>query len=185
MTPGDATLLYELRVQLKAVDPPVWRLLQVRWDTTLHHLHEVLQVAMGWTNSHLYLFHVGDTVYGEPSSEWDTIVRDSTRVKLETIFSESGGSFLYEYDLGDSWMHAITLEGTLDVKGEEMAWCAGGARACPPEDCGGPPGYEHVLEAISDPHHQEHGAMLDWVGGGFEPEEFDVQAADSALSRLA
>lgn len=123
MTPGDATLLYELRVQLKAVDPPVWRLLQVRWDTTLHHLHEVLQVAMGWTNSHLYLFHVGDTVYGEPSSEWDTIVRDSTRAKLETIFSESGGSFLYEYDLGDSWMHAITLEGTLDVKGEEMARC--------------------------------------------------------------
>jgi len=177
-------LLYELRVQLKGVDPPVWRMLQVRRDTTLHHLHEVLQVAMGWTNSHLYLFHVGEKVYGEPSPEWESEIQDSTSTTLEEIVSGGSPSFLYEYDLGDSWMHAITLEGTLDVKGKEMAWCTGGARACPPEDCGGPPGYQHFLEAISDPRHQEHGAMLDWVGGGFDPEEFDVEATDLALSRL-
>ena len=177
-------MVYELRVELKGIDPPVWRMLQVPRPATLHRLHQVLQVGMGWTNSHLYLFHVGGKVYGEPSHEWDFEVQDSTSTTLEEIVSEGSASFLYEYDLGDSWMHEITLQQTVEAEGEERPRCTGGARACPPEDCGGPSGYEHLIQAISDPGHGEHDAMLEWAGGDFDPEDFDAEAVDLALSRL-
>lgn len=176
-------MLYELRVQLKGIDPPVWRMLQVPHRATLDRLHQVLQVAMGWTNSHLYLFHIGGKVYGEASPEWESEVQDSTSTTLE-IVSGGNGSFLYEYDLGDSWMHEITLQRTVEAEGEERPRCTGGARACPPEDCGGPPGYGYFLQAISDRSHEEHDAMLEWAGGDFDPEDFDAEAVDLALSRL-
>jgi len=182
---GGKTLLYEFRVELKGTDPLVWRMLQVPHRATLHRLHQILQVAMGWTDSHLYLFHVGGKVYGEPSPEWDSEIHDSTSTTLEEIVSEGSPSFLYEYDLGDSWMHEIRLRGTLEANGEERPRCTGGARACPPEDCGGPPGYKYFLEAISDPGHEEHDAMLEWAGGDFDPQDFDPGVADLALILLA
>ena len=181
LKPGDTTLLYEFRVELKGIDPPVWRMLQVPHRATLHRLHEVLQVAMGWTNSHLYLFHMGRKVYGEPSPEWESEVQDSTSTTLEEIVSEGSASFLYEYDLGDSWTHEITLQQAVEAEGEERPRCTGGARACPPEDCGGPSGYEHLIQAISDPGHGEHDAMQEWVGRDFDPEDFDAGAVDLAL----
>ena len=177
-------MLYEFRVELNGIDPPVWRMLRVPHDATLHRLHQVLQVAMGWTNSHLYLFHVGGKAYGEPSLEWQSDVQDSTSARLEEIVSEGTPSFLYEYDLGDSWMYEITLRRALEASAEERPGCTGGARACPPEDCGGPAGYEDFLQAISDPGHEEHVAMLRWSGGDFDPEEFDAGAVDLALSLL-
>src|SRR3972149_4358279 len=176
-------MLYEFRVELIGTDPPVLRIVQVPHRATLHRLHDVLQLAMGWTNSHLYLFHVGGKVYGEPSPEWESEVQDSTRTTLEEIVFEEDTPFLYEYYLGDSWMHEITLQRTLEAEGKESPRCTGGARACPPEDCGGPSGYEYFLEAISDPDHEEHDVMLEWVGGDFDPEDFDAGLVDSALSR--
>ena len=177
-------MLYELRVVMKGIEPPVWRTIQVPENATLHRLHEVLQVAMGWTNSHLYLFHVGGKVYSEPSPEWELDVQDSTSTTLEEIVSKGGPSVLYEYDLGDSWMHEVTLQEMAEAGGEERPRCTGGARACPPEDCGGPSGYEYFLEAISDPGHEEHERMLEWVGGHFDPEEFEAGAVDRALELL-
>lgn len=177
-------MLYELRVVLKDTEPPIWRVIQVPEHATLHRLHEVLQVAMGWTNSHLYLFHVGGSTFGEPSPEWELDVRDSTHTMLSDIASQGSVPFLYEYDLGDSWLHEITIQGTVESRGAERPRCTGGARACPPEDCGGPIGYRDFLEAISDPRHEEHEAMLDWVGGHFDPEEFDAGAVDRALALL-
>jgi len=137
---------------------------------------------MGWTNSHLHLFDVDGKLYGEPSTEWDFEVLDSRKMTLEKIFTEGRTSFLYEYDLGDSWRHEIKLLGTVD--GEEKSGCVAGARACPPEDCGGTTGYYGLLVALSDPDHEEHDAMLEWVGGKFEPNAFDVAAVDRALKRL-
>lgn len=176
-------MFYELRVQLEGTDPPVWRTVQVPQRATLHRLHEVLQVAMGWSDYHLYLFHVGGKVYGEPSPEWESEVYDSTSTTLEEIIFKGSPSLLYEYDLGDSWMHEITLQRILEAEGKEWPRCTGGARACPPEDCGGPPGYAYFLEAISDPNHEEYDAMLEWVGGDFDPEDFDAGLVDSRLSR--
>ena len=174
-------MLYELKVVMKHIEPPVWRTIQIPESATLHRLHQVLQVAMGWTNSHLYLFHVGGKAYSEPSPEWEPDVLDSTSTTLEEIFSEGSPSFLYEYDLGDSWMHELTLQRAEEAEGEERPRCTGGARACPPEDCGGPSGYEDFLEAISDPGHEDHRRMLEWVGGRFDPEEFEAAVADRAL----
>ena len=173
---------YELKVVLKNIEPPIWREVTVPEDTILHQLHQMLQVVMGWTNSHLYLFDVGGRMYGEPSAEWEFEVRDSTRTTLEEIVSHNSPSFLYEYDLGDSWMHEITVQRTVEDAAEGRPRCTGGARACPPEDCGGPGGYEYFLEAMTDPEHEEHLSMLKWAGGDFDPEEFDAGAVDWTLS---
>ena len=176
-------MLYELKVELQGIEPPIWRVLQVSSRMSLLRFHQILQLAMGWTNSHLHLFEVDGKRYGEPSTEWDIEVLDSRKMTLEKIFSEGTPSFVYEYDLGDSWRHEITLLGT--VEGEEKPGCTAGARACPPEDCcGGTRGYYGLLVALSAPDHEDHNAMLEWVGGKFDPGAFDVAAVDRALKRL-
>jgi len=178
------TLLYEIEVVLKEIEPPIWRMLQVPSRTSLRRLHRILQCAMGWTNSHLHLFDVDGKLYGESSTECDFEVLDSRRMTLEKIFSQGRTSFLYEYDLGDSWMHEITLQRLVETEEEEKIGCTGGARACPPEDCGSTTGYYHLLVALSDPDHEEHDAMLEWVGDKFDPNAFNVAAVDQALRRL-
>ena len=177
-------MLYELRVELKEIEPPIWRVLQVPSRTSLLKFHRILQRAMGWTNSHLHLFDVDGKLYGEPSTEWDLEILDSRKMTLGKIFTEGRTAFLYEYDLGDSWRHNITLMGTVEGEAEEKLACTAGARACPPEDCGGIMGYYGLLVALSDPEHEEHDTMLEWVGGKFDPKAFDVAAVDRALKRL-
>ena len=176
-------MLYELKVELRDIDPPVWRMLQVPGRISLHDLHLVLQTAMVWRNYHLYMFHAGPKRYSEANSEWGLEIQDSVRTTLEEVVSEENRSFLYEYDMGDGWMHEITLQRVLSARGRERPRCTGGARACPPEDCGGVGGYEDFLKAISDPKHEEHFAMLKWAGGKFDPEEFDAEVVDAALRR--
>jgi hypothetical protein len=177
-------LLYELRVELQEIEPSIWRIIQVPSRASLLRLHRILQRAMGWNNSHLYIFEIDGKLYGEPSTEWDFEVLDSRKMTLEKIFTEGKKSFLYEYDLGDSWRHNIKLLGTVEGKEEEKAGCMAGARACPPEDCGGVIGYYDLLVALSDHDHEEYHAMLEWVGGKFDPSAFDVAAVDRALKHL-
>jgi hypothetical protein len=124
-------LLYELKVEIKEIEPPIWRVLQVPSSTSLLKFHRILQRAMGWTNSHLHLFEVDGKRYGKPSTEWDIEILDSHKMTLEKIFSGGRTSFLYEYDLGDSWTHEITLLGTVEGEGGEKLGCTAGARACP------------------------------------------------------
>ena len=177
-------LFYEIRVQLQEIEPPIWRILRVRPQTSLARLHKILQRAMGWKNYHLYLFEVGGKRYGEPSTEWDIEVLDSRRMTVEKIFSGGMKSFVYEYDLGDSWRHDIALLGTVEgAPGEKIA-CIAGARACPPEDCGSIPGYYELLVTLSDPEHEDHDAMLEWVGSKYDPNAFDSATIDQALKRL-
>jgi hypothetical protein len=137
---------------------------------------------MGWKNYHLYLFEIDGKRYSEPSSEWDFEVLDSRKMTLEKIFSEGTKSFVYDYDLGDSWKHEITLLGT--IEGEGIPKCTAGARACPLEDCGGTTGYYDLLVALSDPDNEEHDSMLEWVGGKFDPNTFDIAAVNRKLERL-
>ena len=177
-------MLYEIKVELQEIEPPIWRVLLVPSRTSLLRLHRILQRAMGWTNSHLHMFEVDGKRYGEPSTEWDIEVLDSRKMTLEKIFTEGKKSFLYEYDLGDSWRHEITLLGTVEGEAEEKLACTAGARACPPEDYGGPMGYYELLVALSDADHEDHDTMLEWVGGKFDPGAFDIAAVDRALKRL-
>lgn len=173
---------YELHVQLKDIEPPVWRELRVPADITLDALHEVLQAAMGWTNTHLYLFHAGEIDYGEPDEDWPK-VKDSSTITLEGVVAKVGRSFDYEYDMGDGWVHQLTVSGPVEAP-EESPRCTGGARACPPEDSGGPWRYQEILEAIFNPEHEEYDDLSDWVGD-FDPEEFDAQAVNEWLRSRA
>jgi hypothetical protein len=177
-------LLYEVRVQLRDIEPPIWRILRVRPQTRLARLHKILQKAMGWTNSHLHLFEMDGKPYGEGDFDWDIDVQDYTDVKLEDVFTEGRNSLLYEYDMGDSWRHDITLLGKVEGAPREKIACIAGARACPPEDCGGVGGYYHLLEALADPEDEDHDMLLEWVGGRYNPEAFDMQRVDRALKRL-
>jgi hypothetical protein len=176
-------MLYELKVVVNRIDPPIWRLIQVPPRTSLRRLHKILQVAMGWTNSHLHMFKVDGREYGEPDPEYDFEVLDEAKLTLEKIFAGGKKSFQYEYDMGDSWLHDITLKRQIESE-DIKAGCIAGARACPPEDCGGPMGYYDLLVALSDSEHEDHESMLEWVGGKFDPNAFDPAAVDRALKRL-
>ena len=139
---------------------------------------------MGWENCHLYLFEVEKTLYSDHFEVCDMKVIDSKKETLEKIFSQGVKSFVYEYDMGDSWRHSITFQNELAGESNEKTACVGGSRACPPEDCGGPPGYEYFLEAITDPSHEDHDEMLEWIGGTFDPEYFDLKETDLAVKRV-
>ena len=177
----------QLKMSLVEIEPEIWRRLVVPRGVRLDRLHEIFQVAMGWTNSHLHEFRAGDTRYGEPDPEYDEgDVRDERSVRLFEVAPGVNDSFLYQYDFGDSWEHRVVVEKILtpEESPPDLPVCLAGARACPPEDCGGVPGYEGFLEAIRDPTHEEHQAMLAWVGGKFDAEAFDLGKVNRRLRRL-
>jgi hypothetical protein len=170
--------IYQLKVTLKDIKPPIWRRVLVPADITLHRLHEVLQTVLGWTDSHLYLFEVGvePTYFGDPElvEDWADL-RPSRTTKLSRVAPAAGAKVVYEYDLGDSWRHDIRVEKVLPAHvGASYPMCLAGKRACPPEDCGGVWGYAELLEVIADPAHEEHESMMAWLGGSFDPEDFDL-----------
>lgn len=177
--------VYQMKVLLRYIKPPIWRRLLVRSDSTLAELHEVIQVAMGWENYHLHQFIVGDTCYGEPSLLDELDMKDESRVRLDEIITGEGFNLGYEYDFGDSWEHAILVEKVRPFDLDQAyPVCLKGARACPPEDVGGVWGYEAFRAAIQDPAHPEHEMYLEWVGEEFDPEAFDVDEVNDALQGL-
>jgi hypothetical protein len=177
-------MLYEIKVQLEYIKPPIYRILRVPSRTSLFKLHKIIQKAMGWENCHRYLYEIDKTLYSDHPEEWDMHVIDSKKVTLENIFGQGMRSFIYEYDMGDSWRHSVKLVKELPDEGNEKPTCIAGARACPPEDCGGPPGYEYFLEAIMGPAHEDHSELLEWIGGEFDSEYFNLEETDQAVKRV-
>ncbi|MEO8754828.1 MAG: plasmid pRiA4b ORF-3 family protein [Casimicrobiaceae bacterium] len=178
--------VYRLHVELMDIAPPIWRRLLVPSWITLAKLHLVLQATMGWTNSHLHKFAIGGADYGIPDEDWPELVTlDDRRVTLATSLGSGVTDLRYEYDFGDGWEHAIHIEGTQPLDDHHrFPLCTAGANACPPEDVGGPPGYEEFLRAIGNHRHPEHSDMLRWCGGAFDPAGFDVNSVNAALRRL-
>ncbi|MEI6777772.1 MAG: plasmid pRiA4b ORF-3 family protein [Chloroflexales bacterium] len=174
--------VYQLKITLKDGKPPIWRRVEVPDDITLSRLHAIIQTAMGWTDSHLHMFTVGRTSYGVPDPNYDEDVRDERRIKLNQLLTEPKQKLSYEYDFGDSWTHVVLLEQVHEpVPGVRYPRCTAGKRACPPEDCGGVWGYADFLTAITDPEHPEHDDMIEWVGGEFDSELFDLDEVNAAL----
>ncbi len=173
-------------MELWEVRPAVLRRVQVPGDMTLAGLHQVVQVAMGWTDSHLHEFDVDGVRYGLPDPDWDVDeVRDEARVKLFRLLGQ-GSRVGYVYDFGDGWTHRLTVEKVLAPEpGVSYPRCVSGRRACPPEDVGGPWGYEEFLTAMADPAHPEHEHYREWLDGPFDPTVFDLDAANAALAKLA
>jgi Plasmid pRiA4b ORF-3-like protein len=177
--------IYEIKIELWEVRPAVLRRVQVPGDMSLAGLHAVVQVAMGWTDSHLHEFEVNGVRYGLPDPDWDVDeVRDEARAKLFRLLGQ-GDRMNYVYDFGDGWTHRLTVEKVLAAEpGVAYPRCVSGRRACPPEDVGGPWGYDGFLEAMADPTHPEHEQYREWVGGPFDPAAFDLDEVNEELAGL-
>lgn len=171
-----------LKVTLQGVRPPVWRRIKVRSDIALEDLHRVLQVMMGWSDSHMHEFRPaggqGKGRAGRPPVERD----QESRTRLDDLLKKPRDRMVYEYDFGDSWEHEVFLERVVDhAAGARYPWVLAGARACPPEDVGGVGGYARFLQAMREPRHPEHEEMMEWHGGSFDPAAFDLQAVNLAF----
>ncbi|OIO04644.1 MAG: hypothetical protein AUJ52_14765 [Elusimicrobia bacterium CG1_02_63_36] len=177
-------LAFHLKVTLLGSSPPIWRRVLIPGNLTLAKLHDILQRAMGWTNSHLHMFEVGPDRYAEPDPEWGD-VGDHHAIRLCDAAPQAGDKFVYIYDIGDGWQHEIEVEEITPTDGSQKIGpvCLAGARACPPEDCGGIGGYAELLEALSDPKHERHEELSEWIGGEFDPEAFDLSEINKALGR--
>jgi hypothetical protein len=174
---------YQLKITLKGAKPPIWRRLLIADSVSLPQLHRAIQIAMGWTDSHLHQFVVGGECYGVPDPDFGDIdTLDERPVKLGQIMTSEKDSILYEYDFGDGWEHKITLEKILPFEQKAvLPRCVTGKGACPPEDVGGIWGYAEFLKAIGDPSHPEHEDYLEWVGGEFDPQRCDVDEKNALL----
>jgi hypothetical protein len=185
MSPRSPVSIHQLKVTLTGVRPPIWRRIQVASSINLRRLHDVIQATMGWTQSHLYQFEIDGVLFGEPDPEYDLPVRSAKSTPLRRVAPNIGATLTYEYDFGDGWEHPVVVEQVIPPEpGVFYPRCLAGRRACPPEDVGGISGYQEFLEAIRDPEHEEHDSMLEWVGGSFDPEVFDLQTVNRELAIL-
>ena len=172
----------EIRVQLQYIEPPVWRRLRIRSAATLADLHDAIQGAMGWSDSHLHEFFIGGRRYGPLYEDAPEELIDETKVTLQALKLAKGARFLYSYDFGDNWEHDIQVDKIEDMAaGLLHPLCLDGARACPPEDCGGPPGYQELLDALANPRHPRHRELRRWVGKDWDAGRFDLDAVNRAL----
>ena len=178
-----ARSVYQLKVSLRGTRPPIWRRLEVASDLTLGDLHEVLQIAMGWADSHLHAFVADGVEYGPPDPERGTQVRDESRVRLTRVLRAPKDRMVYEYDFGDGWEHVVVLEKVLpyDLVRHRDPRVTGGRRACPPEDCGGVFGFYRMLHVLGDPQHPEHEEMREWVGDVSDADAFDIEETNRSL----
>ena len=193
---------YILKVELDHVSLPVWRRIIVPAHTSLDRLHDMIQIVMGWFDSHLYEFSIGTKMYTEePESREDGL--EATKYTLEELVKRKNRTFSYRYDFGDNWIHIITLEQIVGEdqfvselsKEEELRlfrvplMCMDGAGTCPPEDVGGVYGYQEFCEAIANPKHARHKEMTDWYNSidffkkPFDAEFFDKDSVNAELSK--
>ena len=171
--------VFELEITLQHSKPRISRRIQIAADATFYELHYVLQFAMGWTNSHLHQFIVGDREeYICPPWEdiWeDDEVTNSKELRLSERLSAPGDKIVYEYDFGESWMHVIELIQTLEPESKQKyPKVIAGAGACPPEDCGGIGGYADLLEKLKKPRTKAYEELMEWLGEDFDPRDYDL-----------
>ena len=177
--------IYQIKVVLTDIEPPIWRRMEVPGDISLRKLHNILQAVMGWETRHLHEFVIGGEHFGEPDPERGYEMRDDRKTRLYQVVPRQGDRLDYIYDFGDDWWHELIVEKIDPPKpGAVYPMLIGGERNAPPEDCGGLPGYAHLLEAIRDPEHPEHEELMARVGGRFDPEAFDAVEAKRRLKRI-
>jgi hypothetical protein len=197
--PGKLFLLknqvFQFKIELHEITPMIWRRILVPAYYNFWDLHVAIQDSMGWQDSHLHHFEVRGkgkrkrTQIGIP--DFDMIsdleeVYPGWEIPVFAYFNDLGVAAKYLYDYGDSWMHTVKLEGYLiQEKGIEYPICIGGERACPPEDCGGLPGYYNVIDTISDPTNDDYEEMKRWIGKDWNPEWFykDLVKFDNPYKR--
>lgn len=182
------TLIARLRIILNDVDPQPMRHIEVPLKIRLDRLHEVIQAAMGWTDTHLYEFRVGDTGWGVPDPDgfYDGPI-DAKKMTLEKLLDQTATRTIqYVYDFGDDWDHSIRIERVNEAtQGVTYPRLLKATGACPPEDVGGAWGYEEFLEALADPDHEQHDDMVHWSGGDFDAKDVGADSIIERFDRLA
>jgi hypothetical protein len=185
--PPETLPLYELKITLRGSKPAIWRRVQVPGSIKLNRLHDVFQVVMGWTDSHLHQFVDARITYSVPlGNDYSSAEQlDERRFRLADVAGRKKAPLIYEYDFGDSWTHEVVVEKILSADPKKKyAVCLDGENACPPEDCGGIWGYYRLLGVVNDPEHEEYQETLEWLGDPFDPSHFDLQKINTELRRL-
>jgi len=183
-------LIYHMRITLRETHPAIWREFAISGNCGLLMLHKVIQTVMGWWDSHLHAFRIGSNSYAPEYVDPDCLSDDPRKVFIENHFRirsllKKGDRFVYEYDFGDGWTHDVeVLRVEPPHEGVQHPICLHGERRCPPEDVGGVYGYEEFLQTINDPEEEEHESMLEWVGGEFDPGEFNREVINDQLRKL-
>jgi len=189
-------LVYQLKITLKEIEPPIWRRVLVPEDITFYKLHKILQAAFGWQDYHLFNFHFGDVVVDIPDPDYapgeiygGLKELNAKRVKIADLFVNRK-QCVYTYDFGDNWEHDMVLEEIVSPEeGRHYPLCIGGERSRPPEDVGGVSGYEDFLLSIGNPEDPEYNENLEWAekdtgGRKFDPEYFYVNEVNRALKKI-
>ncbi len=184
--PSKISTTYQLKITLVGISPPIWRRVLVPSTLTISKLHDALQVCMGWTNSHLHQFEKDGRYWGKPETDdYGIELLDERRVPVGQLLQAEGDSLSYLYDLGDKWRHTVYLEKIVPSESPSpVPVCLAGERRCPPEDVGGPSGYEEFLAVIFEPGHEDSERFRQWGGGTFHAEEFNLKAVNDALERM-
>lgn len=184
-----AESIIQLKITLLGTDPAIWRRLLVKKNTTFENLHHIIQIAMGWTNSHLYEFNIKGYRIAEPVEEFIDYFEDNTidpyNLSIDHVIKNKKIKFNYVYDFGDHWEHQIEIEKFIPVEKQiQYPVCIDGKLNCPPEDCGSISGFYSMLEIIGDRKHPERKEMLQWLGGEYKPEHFDLSETNKELKFL-
>ena len=176
--------IYQFKITLKGIKPPIWRRIQVPETYTFWDIHVAIQDSMGWSDYHLHQFEILDpskgkkVLIGIPDEEFNCFTKTlpDWKQKISRYFSVENSKANYEYDFGDGWEHIVKLEKILP-KDETISYpvCIAGKRKCPPEDCGSTPGYENILRLMNNPEDEEYESMIEWLGGRFDPEDFNFK----------
>jgi hypothetical protein len=176
-------VVYQFKITLKEIEPVIWRRIVVPATYSFWDLHVAIQDSMGWLDSHLHVFRIDNPRTGKIDEigipeddpfEDELVLLPGWELSIVDYFIQPGDRAGYEYDFGDSWEHEVVLEGIL-LKGTKTKYpkCTGGARACPPEDCGGVHGYQEMLKIVRNRSHEEHKSTMEWLGGKYDPKTFD------------
>jgi hypothetical protein len=180
MTP----LIYQIKITLEGVQPEIWRRLFIQGDLFMHDFHKIIQTTMGWENIHLHQFLKNDRIFGIADNEPESpeLFMDYTSIRVMDLLKAEGDTLRYLYDFGDSWIHKIDLE-IIEPYDQDLFYpvCIDGERACPPEDCGGIPGYNDLTLIMAHPGHPRRDEMEEWLGDDYDPEEFDADTVNSYL----
>lgn len=179
--------VYQLKITLQRTRPSIWRKVLIDPNLQLGALHQIIQTAMGWDNSHLHHFRKDKMFFSSEKPDFaDNLTKSVYKrydgVKVSHLLKKEKDKIEYEYDFGDSWIHIITLEKILPYDDTvEYPVCIGGKRQCPPEDCGGLGGFYYMLEVLKDPNHEDYEDFMDWLGEDFDPEFVDIEEINKLL----
>jgi hypothetical protein len=178
--PGEPVL--QVRITLAGVtDPPVWRQVLIPAGYALDRVHAVIQASMGWQNSHLHEFMIGDRRYGPSDPDEGYQANDETQFRLGDLV-RAGDQIEYAYDFGDGWEHEVVIESACEAHTDGVyPACTGGEGACPPEDCGGTPGFAELKAGLARPPSRQRDEIREWAGD-YDPARFNLAAVNAAVS---